>query len=404
MFLDDLYLGKEEVIRYGGSRIAARPFRGADGAYKGSWKREEGIFLRRWKNEGPVGATPLQRARKKWRSDEMQFSFFRSGLISAMRGRHFAVAEGKIALLRFKTAERFIAKDVRRIIIEKKFFCWDALSIGFKKRILETGYFFKKARSPEMQENCHQLYCLIAGSKKHPINVGMFLVRTVAITDRLRERLNKKYAWISKYKAQEQVFAAIYREFLEAIDSLRDDLKFWFKHPFVKGRKRVAETQMRLLADRVDRSSLQLQPFEAIGRPFEDWVLLTIGDLENAAKAAKLGDAVETAALLRRVELSLEIKKRQRELERLIWKIREDLLLGGYRSKKYFYLEEFSRLKKMFNDYSVREVGANFRQPVCQEVMKKLELAEERIGRFSLFGRKPLEEARERLKEASALL
>ncbi len=385
-------LGEKKVIIYRGKPLRVQELKGVAGIYFDI--RQRRLFQLYWEEKAESAKTPRQRLKKQWQRKERKFRLFREGVVSCQRGLHAAQLKACLkGVPSWEQALKFFEEEIRETIIVKTFFSPTLLSPTIVKGLLRQGFVFERSKKTELKEAATQIYFLIKDREK-TVNVGACLARTVAITDRVKERLSGVYAWSHKYSAQEQVLAAIQKGFHETISILDDQLKLWNRHAaLAKGE--TTELQQRLLQDKMVCASKDLEPYAEL-RPFAGWAWFTINDLTGAGKAIRDGEYEKGRLLLDRIKISLDIKNKQREIDNLLWRFNEDAVFG--RKDFNYYFGVIRSLLGAFAGLAEKEKTSGFKRPVCRDVECYLKQAEEH-----LLGRS-LSKAKKALKRAGAFL
>lgn len=389
------FLGRKELIPYGrkGKWIYARQLRGTR-IFAGVHKK--GLYQPYWP-EDTESSTPGQRQKRRRRLSERKFRRFEAGVASTSRGERLAILRGERKdLPTLGRALEFFENEVREDIISKEFFRLEKMPSAIQRELLRHGFAFLRARRHGIKrEAVVQIYFLLRGVGGQ-INVGAFLTQATAVTDRLRETLNIIYAWCRKYTDESQALEAIQKQFDETLRRLEQQLALWRRHE-VFSRGRTSELQQRILQDKMAVATRQLTPFVEL-QPFAGWVWFTIRDLDKAGEALSRDDWKTSRLILERVGLALKIKRKQEELDDLLWRLGVDEVLDKWDGD--FYSSAIEALKKSFEGLAEKEQAANFKKSVCQEVLKYLQEAEAE----ALLPEKNFRKLKEPLKKAYLLL
>jgi len=363
-------LGRKEIIRHQGKPLWARKLKGASGVYFGLHQHQ--LFQQYWEDEEESGKTPGQRAKKLWRRSQRRWRLFEEGLTSGSRGLRLAQLRGRQKdIPTLERASEFFGDALREAIISQEFFRFEKLPSAIQEALLRQGFAFAKTKKAGLQEVRAQIYFLFKGLDG-TINVGAYLARATAISDRLKERLIGIYAWGAKYSADESILLAIQGQFDRITAELRRNLAFWAKHEVItKGH--ADPVQQKILQDKMVMASRQLAPYCEL-QPFAGWAWYTVNDLVKASKAVKEEDYLLARAILARISVSLAIKKQQRQLDNLLLKLGEDKAFGRWNGE--FYLSTLKTLSSSFAELLDKEQAAKFAKPVCAEVLKYLQEAE----------------------------
>jgi len=385
------FLGRQELIPYGKKRIYARRLSGTR-IYVGV--HQKGLFQPYWSEKDEQAQTPGQRQKKRWRLEERKFRRFEAGVASTSRGERLAIlrtAQKNLPIL--ERALELFENEFREDIISKEFFRLERMPSAIQQELLRHGFMFIKARKQGIRETVVQIYFLLKGIGG-TVNVGAFLARATAVTDRLRERLNSIYAWCRKYTDESQTLEAIQRQFDETFKRLEQQLALWKQHE-VFHRDRTSDLQQKILQDKMAIVARRLTPFIEL-QPFAGWAWFTLNDLDQAREAIRKGDYLLAQAVLERIRVSLEIKKKQRKLDDLLWRIEADKALKRWNGD--FYLHTITVLSGLFEELAAKEQKAAFKKPICWEVLKYLQKAE------ALLPEKNFRRLKEPLKKAYLLL
>lgn len=366
------FLGRKEIIRYQGKPLWARKLKGTSGIYFGLQQHQ--LFQQYWERDEEVGRTPGQRAKKHYQPNQRRWRLFEEGLTSGSRGLLLAQLRARQKdIPTLERASEFFGGEFRGEIISQQFFRFDKLPSPVQMELLQQGFSFVRAHKAGLKEACAQIYYLFKGLNG-TVNVGAYLTKATAISDRLKEELGSKYAWSAKYSGEEEVMRVIQAQFDKIMQELGHDLAFWRKHASAisKGGQ-PDEVQQKILQDKISLASRALEPFREL-QPFAGWAWYMINDLNRAGEAVRKGDWSTGLPILFRIGVSLEAKKLQRQMDRLKLKIDKDELFGEWDGE--FYLGAIKAILKSFRELAKKEQVANFKKPVCHEVLKHLQVAE----------------------------
>jgi len=353
-------MGASDYIVYKGKQVKVWRLAGTSGIYSDAHRR---VYIQRWEEEGEPAKTPFQRAKKRWKPGERKFSRFDEGITSAGRGLRLAQRGAyKIYIPRYEEIKEIIEEELREKIITKDFFRWEDLENDFKEKILQVGFVLGRALKVESQEGYSQISFLILDADGR-INVGAALARTTALSDRLRERLQAIYAWLAVFSGREQGLAIIDMRFRQLSKELETQLKLWMRHSALT-RGRTTALQQKVLSDKVSIVSSQLRPFTEL-RPFDRWASFTISDLEAASKAIKDSSLLLARAILERVKVAFDVKKRQWVLDNFLYNIQANGLDNG---RRVLCLQKLLAIQSDFLKLAAAEARVGFIEPVCQMV------------------------------------
>lgn len=361
MKVEELLLGRErEVAVAGGKKLRARQLPGTD-----IFVAPDGSFVMpRW-SEVEVGTTPRQRARKKWRPEELGYVVYPQGLFSAARGRQLALLQARVVSCpTYQAALKVFLEEVRSAIISKEGADLQSLSPALRQKLQAFGYVFQRAQKIGTQEAMVKIRFLYQDEAGN-LNVGAMLARTVAITDRLRERLLGMYSWTRKYQAQERALKMVQSMAQSTIDQAAKHMEALARGA-AKFRGRKAQ---QLISDRLATLSMSLEPLKLI-QPFSRWMAFVMKDFNEMLAAVRGEDYVLARILLERVIFSVRLKKAQVSLDRLLLRVGQDAVIK--RLAWNDYAAWTVNLAMQFQSCSAIEKNVGFREAVCQKAGRAL--------------------------------
>ncbi len=356
----DFFLGQPVVLRVGRRKVQARRLPGTNDVFIGEGGE---VMLPRWqsRDQAETLKTPLQRSRKKRDADkEKGWAIYPSGLPSALRGRKLALLRARrFNLPTLEKALRIFEGSVRANLFsaEPKL---DSrrLPAGLRDHLRRFGFAFRRAKKPGVKEVLVQIWFLHR-DYQGGLNVGAMLARNVAITDRLRESLAGLYAWSAKYSAQERVLQA----FQEYIYALLREAERQLDLLHQSGRQ-ISPAQKRAVADKLVMMAQDIKPLKAI-QPFSRWAMFMFQDLQGAYRALRSENVILFQALIERLMFSLELKRRQQEIDSFLLWFGEGEILDQQDSRSKAYADWALRKAQEFQASTEKEEEVGLREEVC---------------------------------------
>lgn len=367
--LDAFFAKRKRGIIVNGGELEVYKSKGGQDIYLDVWGR---FILGRWQPKAEPKATPRQRAREPWRPEEKKYSIYGKGLLSAWRGRQLAMfAAWQKRLPMFNIVLRLIQEETRGKIQQGKV---EKFLTQLKIKLWRIGFLLLKSPKPEIGEAKTKilfLYRDIEGG----LNIGALLAETVAITDRLMERLQGIYGWLAVYSSQSRFLDFLQARVDEVFSRVEKTLKIMRRHPVFNGGS-VTKGQLSSLANKIEivESDLEnLRPF----LPYRPWVEMAVSDLKQMSETLKKKEFSPLCLPLERIMVSFEIKRQQREMDRFLLKLGKDQILSNWNGDNYRCwlirrMDDFEALKKV-------ETRVVFREPVCAAVIAFLSQAKEMV-------------------------
>ncbi|MBU2220302.1 hypothetical protein KJ665_04155 [Patescibacteria group bacterium] len=366
MKLEELFLGRERVLTVKGEKLKVRQLPGTD-----IFIATDGSFVMpRWQGK-EEGQTPHQRAQKKWSTKELRYVVYSQGLSVALRSRQLALFQAeKIACPTYKKALTVFLEEVRSAIISNETMDFQKMSPVLRHKLQTFGFVFQRAQKTGVQEAMVKILFLYQDGADG-LNVGAMLARTVAITDRLRERLLGMYGWVRKYQAQEGALKIIFSMVQETISQVstqmnklrQDSALIWGE-----GNKR----SQRLVADRLTTLSISLEPLKLI-QPFSRWTTFVIKDFDEMFQATKDQDFVLTRALIERILFSIGLKNVQVSLDRLLLRLGQETIIKKF--NWHDYASWTGTLAARLDGLVAHEARVGLREKVCRVAALALHVA-----------------------------
>ena len=354
----DFLFGRERILVVDGQKIKVHQLPGSTEIFV---DEKGGLILPRWRG-AEEGETPHQRAQKKWRSKELGYVIYPQGLSSALRSRQLALSQAQqISLPTYKKALQIFEAEVRGTIIKQKTMDPQEISPALRKQLRQFGFVFQRAQKPGVKEAMVKILFLYH-DEASGLNVGAMLARTVAITDRLRERLLGFYSWVRKYSAQEKVLLMIEIAVNEIIFQVASQMEQMGHNPaIIQGR--VDRKTQKLIADQLTTISMRLEPLKAI-QPFSSWMTFVMKDFDEMLSAIETQDFILVRALIERVIFSFNLKSIQGSLDRLLLRVGQDAIIKRLDWNNYeaWVVDLGGRLR----DLSVKERRVGLREKVCR--------------------------------------
>lgn len=326
--LEDLFLGRERVVTLvDGTKLKVRQLPGASDIFVAP---NGSIVMPRWSGK-EEGKTPLKRRRKKWSPKELGYVVYSQGLPAALRSRQLALFQAqKISAPTYEQALAVFADEVREYIIINGTMDPQKISPDLRRKLQAFGFVFQRAQKLGVKEAMVKILFLYQ-DEKSGLNVGAMLVRTVAITDRLRERLLGMYGWVRKYLAQENSLSAIDQLVKDTINQAAKQLDYLWREIREFSGPGNRKTQ-KLIIDKLARLSLRLEPLKLI-QPFSRWMAFVMEDFDEMTQAIKTKDKqgfVLACALTERILFSIRLKSIQRSLDRLLLRVGQDMVIKKF--------------------------------------------------------------------------
>ena len=366
------FFGRKKLLYIGMEYLEVWEIKGARGIYIDKIGR---FIIRRWEAaEDLMGQTPRQRNRRKWSPKEQDYIVYSMGLSSALRGRRHALQQGKKTFPTYQAVRQIFDDVVRGKIISGGQFRVDQLPAKTADALRQFGFIISRAKRPESQEAAVKISFLYADSKRG-LNVGALLARETAISDRLIERLEGLYVWMSLFRAQEIILQNIETQANAVFGKLELRVRALSRHQAFSAGK-TTDLQGKLMRDQLSGLTRELEPWGNI-RPFNRWVELTLFDMDDAegALAVEVGDYDLARKLLERINVSLEVKKQQRAIDDFLLKFgRDEILKRRYRCTGQ-YQQWLCELIREFLRLEPQEEKVGFREPVCGIALSFLEVA-----------------------------
>lgn len=389
--LEDLFLGRERVVTLiDGSKLKVRQWPGTDFCIA-----PDGSFVMpRWQGK-EEGETPHQRRQKKWRAKELKYVVYSQGLPAALRSRQLALFQAQVVSCpTYQAALSVFAEEVREGIIIKGTMDPQKISLALRHKLQAFGFVFQRAQKTGVKETMVKILFLYQ-DEAAGLNVGAMLARTVAITDRLRERLLDFYSWVRKYSAQEIVLRAIQSMVDGAIEEAVGQMKSLRRSSAMMRGSGDREAQ-RLIADQLTTMSMRLEPLKAI-QPFSRWISFVMEDLKAASQAIKKQDFILVRAMVERILFSVELKKVQKSLDRLLLRLGQDSIVKrpAWNSYEVWAADLGGRLR----DLTTKEEQVGLREKVCRSAALALFMAAEEADKM-----RRLKHFKEAVKRAYVLL
>jgi len=365
MNLRVFFLGRERAISVGGKKLKARQWPGSD-----IFVAEDGSFLLpRWRGV-EEGETPYQRRQKKWSSKELTYIAYPQGLLSALRSRQLALFQARILGPTYEQAMEVFKQEVRGVIIVEETMDPREISSELLHKLRQFGFVFLRARKPGVKEAMVKILFLFQ-DRATGLNVGAMLARTVAVTDRLRERLLGMYAWVREYSAQEKILYTLRAEVLEVIRQAEVQMSSLCRNPAIVRGGGSKKTQ-RLVIDRLTTLSMRIEPLRFI-QPFSYWMAFVMEDFDELLQALETQDFVLARALIERILFSISLKNIQGSFDRLLLRIGQDAIIKRLSWNNYasWTASLAARMKSLVSE----ERRVNLRKKVCWEIGEALEEA-----------------------------
>lgn len=372
MKLEELFLGKERLVPVkGGKKLKVRQLLGTD-----IFIAADGAFvLPRWQGK-EEGETPHQRRGKKWSQKELGYIVYPQGLLSALRSRQLALFKAQvIGCPTYQAALVVFAEEVRKGIIIKCTMDPQKISPALRQKLQAFGFVFQRAQKTGVKEAMTKILFLYQDEERG-LNVGAMLTRTVAITDRLRERLLGLYVWIRKYQAQERALlmmeAAIKKTIFKAAQQMEE---LGYDSAMLQGAG--GKKAQRLIADRLTTLSMRLEPLKLV-QPFSRWMAFVMKDFDELSKAAAKQDFILVQALTERIRFSMGLKAIQRSLDRLLLRVGQDTIIKrpDWNSYEVWTADLGERLCGL----SLKEEKVGLRERVCSAAGQALREASQEAG------------------------
>jgi len=356
--LEYLFLGRERVVPViGGKKLKVRQMPGTD-----IFIAADGSFvLPRWQGK-EEGQTPHQRAQKKWRPKELGYVVYSQGLSAALRSRQLALFQARtVSCPSYQMAWAVFAEEVRSGIIAEETMDPQKISSDLRHKLQAFGFVFQRARKTGVQEAMVKILFLYQ-DEAVGLNVGAMLARTVAITDRLRERLIGMYAWTRKYLAQESTLLMMETIVKETISQAAKQMeKLGYDSTMLQG---VGDKKtQRLIADRLTTLSMRLEPLKFF-QPFSRWMTFVMKDFDELFKAVAKQDFILVQALIERIRFSMSLKFIQRSLDRLLLRVGQDAIIKrlDWNNYEVWVMDLGGRLRNL----AVKEERVGLREKVCR--------------------------------------
>ena len=380
MKLEELFLGRERLVPVkGGKKLKVRQLPGTD-----IFIAPDGSFVMpRWSGV-EEGKTPLQRHRKKWRPNELRYVVYSQGLPAALRSRQLALLQARVVSCpTYQTALTVFLEEARSAIISKEGADSQSFSPALRQKLQTFGFVFQRAQKTGVKEAMVKILFLYQDDKGG-LNVGAMLARTVAITDRLRERLLGLYAWVRKYSAQRNALLAIEGEINEIIFRAASELEALGRDPkIIQGQGNRAV--QKLIIDKLTTMSIKLEQVKLV-QPFSRWMSFVIKDFDELLAALGQQDFVLARVLIERILFSIRLKSLQRSLGRILLRLGQDAIIKKLDWNNYAV---WTTGLVVHLEYLVKqETMVGLREKVCRVAALALELAVEEtetLRRFKVF-------------------
>ncbi len=377
--LEELFLGRERVVTVtGGRKLRVRQLPGTD-----IFIAADGSFVMpRWR--GVVeGKTPYHRRQKRWTPKELRYVVYPQGLSVALRSRQLALFQAeKILWPTYQKALAVFAEEVRGLIITEKTVDPRNISGPLRRKLQTLGFVFQRAQKTGVKEAMVKILFLYQDESAN-LNVGAMLARTVAITDRLRERLLGLYAWIRKYQSQEKVLEMIQSSVHASISQAAKQMKDLSKDPvMIQGGGERNDWRRKLVADRLTTLALNLEPLSLL-QPFSRWMTFVAKDFDEMLMGIKEQDYVLARALIERILFSIQLKRVQVSLDRLLLRVGQEAIIKKPAWNDYAAWTE--SLGVQLSSLIAQEAYVGLREKVCQQAGEALcEASEEASGKRRL--------------------
>lgn len=389
MNLHDLLLGKERILVIKGKKVPVRELE------RNIFIDREGHFiLPRWKGV-EMGQTPHQRKQKKWNQKELGYVVHLQGLSSALRSRQLALLQAeKNYLPTYQTALKIFTEEIRERIIKDKSVDLKKIPYSLRNQLLQFGFIFQRAQKAGVKEALVKILFLFQ-DKEAGLSVGAMLARTMAITDRFRERLIGIYSWVRKFSAQEKILHYVDFLIVRVIQSASEKTRILKKRIAVLegyGGKR----EQKLVADQLKSLSLDLGPLQQV-MPFSRWISFFLRDIDETLEAIEKEDFILARSILEKIIFSLKLRNIKKSLDRLLLRVGQDKIANILNWPNYeIWTKSLSGQLSMLIQ---QEKLVGLRDPVCQKTSDVLREAAieaaslKRVGKF-----------KERVKGAYSLL
>ena len=367
MKLEDLFLGRErEVTVKGGKKLKVRQLPGAD-----IFIAADGSFVMpRWQGK-EEGKTPRQRAQKKWSPKELKYVVYSQGLPAALRSRQLAIFRARVVSCpTYQAALAVFAEEVRGGIISEGTMDPQKISSALRHKLQAFGFAFQRAQKIGVKETMVKILFLYQ-DKAAGLNVGAMLARTVAITNRLRERLLGMYAWTRRYQAQEGALKMIFlmvQETISQVSTQMNKLRQDSSLIWGEGNKK----SQQLVADRLTTLFISLEPLKLI-QPFSRWMTFVIKDFDEMLQALEGQDFILARALIERILFSIELKNVQVSLDRLLLRLGQEIVIKKF--NWHDYVSWTGTLAARLDSLVAHEARVGLREKVCRVASLALQVA-----------------------------
>lgn len=361
--MQGLTLGKEVTFVYQGDKMRGFEIFG-DEVILG--QRDGKPYLKRWYPDFENTSSPAQRTKKVFTGEEVDYCCF-PDLGGIERGLLLALIQGKLAIDRFEEFEKIFKDEIRQGIVEIVSIN-DQNASKIRSELMRFCSYTIGSPKQGMKEAVKQVVGVyLLKDKTGRINPCAIFARITAIESRIAERLGELHGWMPHFSGRLFAVKAIQRAIERTIHHLPASLNLVARNKDL-GNINIGKAQITAMRNliQIQRKKISLL---SVFDQFKKWTEHVIMDLAELDQAVERNNSDEAVLLIKKLRESVQIKRVQLDMERLLERIDLDMLVRTYDWGYYF--QQLSNINQALSNVNEE----NFYEPVCKKARKKLQPA-----------------------------